>query len=917
MEYQHMSTAESISAASLISKLWEIVGLRYGIRNLVGKIQTAYFKIFAVNNIEETGMKKPDHRTVYRKDYRPSPYLINTVHLLFRLSPEKTTVVATTEFYRNAAAGKCSRLSLNGEFLKLIDITMDAASLDDEMFAVSAKDLTLYNPPEKFTLKVTTEINPQSNTALSGLYRSGGNYCSQCEAEGFRRITYSLDRPDVLASFTTRIEADRDECPVMLSNGNLMEQGRLENNRHYTSWHDPHPKPSYLFALVAGDLSSIHDHFLTQSGKEILLQVFVEQRNIEKCEFAMASLKKAMRWDEEQYGREYDLDNYMIVAVDDFNMGAMENKGLNIFNSKYVLASPESATDQDYTGIEGVIAHEYFHNWSGNRVTCRDWFQLSLKEGLTVFRDQQFSADMNSGAVQRIHDVNILRNSQFREDAGPMAHPVRPDSYVEINNFYTVTVYNKGAEVVRMLHTILGKKKFRQGMDLYFCRYDGKAVTCDDFVEAMAEASGLNLEQFKLWYSQSGTPVLEVTEEWNEDKKEYSLKITQKCDPTPGQQDKMPFHIPVEIALLQSQPEHDGGESHLLELRDREQEYIFPGLREKPVLSFLRNFTAPVQVKRAQSREELCFLMAHDKDLFNRWDAAFQLSVQIIRETYDTLSQEEKPCVDKRYMDAFSICLRNHTDAALTAQALTLPTESYLVQQLDVVEPEVLHRAVNEVKKSLAVHLREDFRNIYTACKGSGEYSISPLAMGRRSLKNRCLAFLMTPDVADQESIRTCLEQYQRQENMTDVIAALSALSHLDCSEREDGFADFYNKWRDDSLVVDKWLSLQALSSLPGTLKNVRKLMNHQSFALENPNKVRSLIGSFCSLNHARFHDHSGDGYRFLAEQVLQLDRINPQIAARLLTPLISYRRYTPRLKVMMEEELQGIITHEGLSADV
>jgi aminopeptidase N len=870
-------------------------------------------------------MKNPDHKKVYRQDYLPSPYLAESIQLLFQLNSRKTRVVAITQLKRNGKfPGEVGELHLDGEFLTLIDIAIDAVPLKKDRFKLGTNKLILFDPPETFTLQVTTEIDPEANTALSGLYRSGGNYCTQCEAEGFRRITYYLDRPDVLATFTTRIEADRTQCPVLLSNGNLLEKGMLEGNDHYAVWQDPYPKPCYLFALVAGDLSCIQDGFKTQSGKEIALRIYVEPRNKEKCSHAMASIKKAMRWDEQKYGLEYDLENYMIVAVDDFNMGAMENKGLNIFNSKYVLASPESATDQDYVGIEGVVAHEYFHNWTGNRVTCRDWFQLSLKEGLTVFRDQEFSADMNSRATQRISDVTVLRNSQFREDAGPMAHPVRPDSYVEINNFYTVTVYNKGAEVVRMLHKIIGEKKFRKGMDLYFEKFDGKAVTCDDFVDTMSEASGTDLEQFKLWYSQSGTPVLEVEEDWNEKSKKFSLKITQKCLPTPSQPDKKPFHIPVEIGLLYSpksltsQPaSEDDEESHMLELTDRKHEYSFSHFENKPILSFLRDFTAPVKVERFQRREELCYLMARDSNLFNRWDSAFQLSVEIINDFINALRGKAEPGMDRDYLDAFSLCLQDDSDPALTAHALTLPTETYLAQQMEIVEPELLYRAVSSVKESLSTSLYEQFFQVYRICADSSEYTITPRAMGRRSLKNCCLSYMMAPGVADRESIAICLEQYYRKENMTDVIAALTALSHLDIPERKDAFADFYDEWRNNPLVVDKWLSLQAASSLPDTLSTVRELMKHEAFTLTNPNKVRALVGVFCSSNHARFHDDSGAGYRFLTEQVLRLDPINPQIAAKLLVPFTSYSRYTKKLKAMMGEQLQVIHSQKGLSADV
>ncbi len=870
-------------------------------------------------------MKKSGHQTIFRKDYKPSYYLIDNISLLFQLSPKATIVTAETRYYRNAKCEeKSGKLLLNGEFLQLNSISLDGHLLRDDQFSIDERSLTIKNPPKAFTLKVVTTINPEKNSALTGLYRSGGNYCTQCEAEGFRRITYYLDRPDVLATFRTRIEAEKKQCKVLLSNGNLVKKGSLDGARHFAEWYDPHPKPSYLFALVAGNLSCLEDIFTTQSGKEVSLQIYTEKRNRDKCGHAMVSLKKAMRWDEDVYGLEYDLDSYIVVAVDDFNMGAMENKGLNIFNSKYVLASPETATDQDYIGIEGVIAHEYFHNWTGNRVTCRDWFQLSLKEGLTVFRDQEFSADMNSRAVQRIRDVNILRNNQFREDAGPMAHPVRPDSYVEINNFYTVTIYNKGAEVVRMIEKLLGKDNFRKGMDLYFKRFDNQAVTCDDFINAMADASGIDLDQFKLWYSQAGTPKLEVKESWDQYSGEYSLTISQQCPATPNQPQKSPFLIPVEIGLLEfsagstvesaTVPEST---DYLLVLKERTKTYRFPAKKNKPIVSFLRNFSAPVNVNKFQSREELCLLMAYDDALFNRWNAAHQLSVEIINDVHHSLKFEKKPTVDKRYLEALSVCLDKQEDKALCAKILTLPSELYLAQQVKIVEPDLLHRSVLFVRKTIALFLWKKLEDVYYRCQERDEYSISAAAMAQRSLKNCCLAYLATPGLDDSRGQQFCLDQIRLKANMTDVFAALAALSHFESDKKEDAFKTFYEEWRNDSLVVDKWLTLQATSSLPSTLETVKELMNHEAFSLKNPNKVRALIGAFCGLNHFRFHHDTGAGYRFLAEQVIKIDPLNSQIAARLLVPLVSYSKYTLKLKTMMAEQLYYIANQKGLSADV
>ncbi len=854
-------------------------------------------------------MSKAEHREILRKDYLPPPYLVEDIQLSFFLQSESTRVIAIAKYRRNKEYPKeVKELALNGQDLKLISITLDGTELKDSQYSLTDNHLIVKQPPEVFTLEIVTEINPLANKSLNGLYQSSGNFCTQCEAEGFRRITYFLDRPDVLAKYTTRIEAEKKLYPVLLSNGNLIEQGDIDSGIHYAVWQDPFPKPCYLFALVAGKLECVEDNFTTKSGRVVALQIYVEERNKEKCAHAMVSLKKAMRWDEEVYGLEYDLDIYMIVAVDDFNMGAMENKGLNIFNSKYVLASPESATDQDYMGIEGVIAHEYFHNWTGNRVTCRDWFQLSLKEGLTVFRDQEFSADMNSRAVKRIADVKVLRNFQFREDAGPMAHPVRPDSYVEINNFYTVTIYNKGAEVIRMLYRLLGKDDFYQGIELYFKRFDGMAVTCDDFVTAMADASGRDLGQFKRWYSQAGTPQLRVEEHWNEKRGDYSISITQSCQPTPGQDIKEPFHMPLKIGILEPIKNNDGKlvkckktNNHVLELKEQSQIFTYNNFEQKPVLSILREFTAPVKVDIKQSREELAFLIAHDDDLYNRWNSAFSMSTDILLEIIDQLKGGEQPLLDPVFVQTCKSCLQSDEDMALTAQALTLPSEMYLAQLQEVVEPEFIHRAVSFVKEELIKALRDDFYQRYMDCEEKGSYSISSSAMGRRSLKNCCLAYLMTANESDDKALQLCLEQFDRQENMTDVIAALSALSHIEGQEKERAFSRFYSKWQHDPLVIDKWFALQACSSLKSTLARVKELLDHEAFSLENPNKVRALIGAFCSMNHHRFHEQSGAGYRFLSKQILAIDKYNPQIAARLVTPLITFANHNQKLKIQIE----------------
>jgi aminopeptidase N len=862
-------------------------------------------------------MNETAHATIYRKDYQVPPYLVDNISLTFVLSGKDCVVRALTSLRKNTAYQGVVPLFLHEQELELLALAIDGKELSPQVYEKDNHGLTIFDVPDNFVLETSTRIYPDANTALEGLYRSSGNFCTQCEAEGFRKITYYVDRPDVMARFTTRIEADKESCPVLLSNGNLLEEGELPKGRHYALWEDPFPKPCYLFALVAGDLVFLQDTFVTRSGRNIDLRIYVEARNRTKCEHAMHSLRKSMQWDEEVFGLEYDLDTFMIVAVDDFNMGAMENKGLNVFNSKYVLASQETATDQDYLGIEGVIAHEYFHNWTGNRVTCRDWFQLSLKEGLTVFRDQEFSADMNSRVVQRIDDVRILRNFQFREDSGPMAHPVRPDSYVEINNFYTVTVYNKGAEVVRMMHTLLGAENFRKGMDLYFARHDGQAVTCDDFVAAMADASAVNLDHFKLWHSQSGTPLLRVEENWNKREGEYTLTIRQSCPPTPGQENKRPFHIPVAFGLLDPSGKDIPLPSNMLQLQEEEETFVFQGIREQPVLSFLRGYTSPVKLETGQGREQLAFLMGHDSDPFNRWDAAFRLGQSIILELTGMLQSGESLALDPLFVDAVSNVLRDtETDRSLLAMALTLPEESYLAQQMDVVDPENLHLARQYVRQELVATLQDTFRVTWNANREQGDYTLSPEQMGRRSLKNVCLSYLLSGDLPEQEDVELALAQYREGGNMTDVVAVLAALSHCAIAERQELLDDFYEKWQLDGLVMDKWLILQATSSLPGTLESVRSLLDHPVFSLANPNKVRSLIGAFGS-NHVRFHSGDGKGYRFLADQILVLDSRNPQIASRLTMPFATWKRYDTGRQELMQAQLQRIAAKDGLSGDV
>jgi aminopeptidase N len=751
-------------------------------------------------------------------------------------------------------------------------------------------------------------------------------FCTQCEAEGFRAITYFPDRPDVLTLFTTTIIADKQRYPVLLANGNLLEQGDLPDGRHVATWHDPFKKPGYLFALVAGDLVCIEDSFTTCSGREVALRIYVHEQNSGKCGHAMRSLKKAMRWDEEVFGREYDLDIYMIVAVDDFNMGAMENKGLNVFNSAYVLASPETATDEDYRAIEEVIGHEYFHNWSGNRVTCRDWFQLSLKEGLTVFRDQEFSSDMQSRGVKRIEDVRVLRTSQFPEDGGPMAHPVRPDSYMEINNFYTATVYSKGAELVRMQHTILGAERFRRGMDLYFARFDGQAVTVDDFVACMAEAGEIDLGQFSRWYSQAGTPQLSASGFHDPAARTFTLTVSQSCPATPGQPDKQPLHIPLALGLLGP----DGAElpltldgestgistSRILHLRAAEETFCFTGIDSEPVPALLRGFSAPVKLDYPYRHDQLALLMAHETDPFCRWEAGQRMAVQLILGLVDDVKNGAELVLDDAFADAFRVTLTSgHQDRAFLAETLTLPTEKYLAELVEVVEPAAIHLARQFVIRTLAARFEDEFMSVRANCLSLSPYSPDDGRSGHRRLANLCLSYLLSS--CDQSAIDLCNYQYRQSDNMSDAIGALTPLASCDCPERQEDLDDFYERWQKERLVVDKWFSLQAASTLPDVLDELKLLLNHPAFELTNPNRFRSLVAAFSQRNQVRFHDPSGAGYRFLADQLLRLIPVNPQVSARLLSPLTVWRRYEPRRSKLMREQLQRIKDVPDLPRDV
>jgi aminopeptidase N len=729
-----------------------------------------------------------------------------------------------------------------------------------------------------------------------------------------------------MARFTTTLVGDLETTPVLLANGNLIESGPLDDGRHFAKFEDPFPKPSYLFAMVAGKLTAINDSFVTMSGRKVSLQIFVEDRNRYKCEHAMLSLKNAMRWDEEVFGLEYDLGEYKVVAVDDFNMGAMENKGLNVFNSKYVLAKAETATDADFQGIEGVIGHEYFHNWTGNRVTCRDWFQLSLKEGLTVFRDQEFSADMGSRAVKRIGEVRLLRNFQFPEDAGPMSHPVRPESYIEINNFYTATVYNKGAEVIRMYQALLGKEGFQRGMKLYFERHDGKAVTTDDFLAAMADATGADLNQFKRWYSQAGTPVLDIEGRYDDKAKTFCLTVRQSCPDTPEQSEKQPFLIPLRLGLLgpdgQDLPlqlDHEEKAqtgSRILKLTDSEQAFTFVNIPVKPVPSLLRDFSAPVKVHYSYDREDLTFLFANDSDAFNRWEAGQRLATDLLLEMVGDIRAKRTAEVPDDFLAAFRSALQDReADPALLSLALTLPGEVELAEAMGVADPGAIHAARQTLRKTLALELKEELTAVLGAMQDNGLYSLNSQAIGRRSLKNLCLGYLALLDTPSIQ--QNCFDRFVDADNMTDRMAALSCLVHNRLPRWEEALAAFYHQFETDPLVVDKWFTLQATSPQAETLTEVEALMAHPDFTMRNPNRVRSLVGAFAQGNPVRFHDLSGAGYVFLADRVIELDILNPQVAARLVSPLSRWRRYDSERQDMMKVQLERIQLQENLSTDV
>jgi aminopeptidase N len=858
-------------------------------------------------------------------DYQPPDFLVDTVDLVFDLDGEDTRVASHLTLRRNPkGGGPEAPLRLDGDELELVGLRLDGRDLAPGDYRLEADgSLVVDKVPDRFALDVTTRIAPARNTQLHGLYVSGGNFCTQCEPEGFRRITYFVDRPDVMARYSVTLRADKASCPILLSNGNPEGGGELADGRHWARWVDPHPKPSYLFALVAGDLVALTDHFTTRSGRHVKLAIWVRRGDEDKCGHAMASLKKAMAWDEETFGLEYDLDVFNIVAVSDFNMGAMENKGLNVFNTRYVLAKPETATDGDYQAIEAVIAHEYFHNWTGNRVTCRDWFQLSLKEGLTVFRDQLFSADQGSPAVCRIGNIRTLRAIQFPEDAGPLAHPVQPQSYLRIDNFYTSTVYNKGAELIRMMHTLLGPQGFRRGMDLYIARHDNSAATIADFVAAMQEGGGVDLGDLALWYHQAGTPEITVADRYDPATRSYELDVAQRVPPTPGQSDKQPMPVPLALGLLgpngDELPTRLDGESdstpgtRVLVAGQAHQAFRFVDVAVPPVPSLLRNFSAPVKLQGVPL-ERLKFLAIHDTDPVARWDAGQQVVTRLLLDRIAALCDgREMPPLDPDLVAARRQTLADaDRDPAFAAEALLLPSEASLADEMGVVAVEAIHAARENARTELAAALAEPLGETYHRLADEGPYRIDGPAIGRRALRNVCLGYLAAGD--RDAGARLAKAQFDGGANMTDALAALTVLADIDCPERTAALAEFYGCWRDDPLVVDKWFALQARSTLPGTIAAVRALAGHPAFSRANPNRVRALIGTFSQANQLHFHAASGAGYDLLAEEVIGLDRINPTTAARLVQPLGPWRRHDAARQGLMRAALERILATTGLS---
>jgi len=859
-------------------------------------------------------MRTDTPQTIHLKDYTPPKYVAQHVDMTFEIYEGRTLVHTKVQYTCNPEDE--IDLELDGEKLKLVSCKLDGKDITPKLHE---KGMTIPCPgKEVFTLEITTEIYPEKNTELEGLYNSGGTYCTQCEAQGFRKVTYFQDRPDVMATYKVTVEADAKACPVLLSNGNLVDQGDMSGGRHFTVWDDPTPKSCYLFALVAGDLVRVSDKFTTQSGLEVDLHIYVREGDETQCDHAMESLKKSMKWDEDIYGREYQYSIFNIVAVSDFNMGAMENTSLNIFNTALVLAAQETATDHDFLRVEGVIAHEYFHNWTGNRVTCRDWFQLSLKEGLTVFRDQEFSGDLNSKAVQRIDDVSHLRRFQFPEDASPLSHPVRPESYIEINNFYTMTIYEKGAEVIRMFHTLLGAENYRKATDLYFDRYDGKAVTCDDWFDCMNEVytahNDGDLSQFKLWYSQSGTPKVTAKSSYDAKAKRFTLTLSQSLAPNAGQADKAPMHIPVAVGLVDKEGNDLIG-TQILHLTKPTQKFTFDDIAEQPVPSILRGFSAPVTLETDLSTDDMCFLMVHDKDGFNQWEAGQNFYLHTMKTMIESGDFTAPDIFIETIGDILNQALDDAGDKALIARSLSLPDFSLIAQQYDVVDPDAIDKARSSLQKAIKSNHKALLTKIYKSCDNGADFDITPASMGRRALRNMMLTYLTTTNGTG--CAKLAKAHYDEANNMTDRMAALSCLATNKNPEREEVFADFYARYKDYQLVIDKWFGVQAAAKHKGVFDVLADLRAHPDFNIANPNRVRSLFGAFAMNNPVMFHAKNGQGYKFLKEAIIELNAINPQIAARMVTPFREWKRYTSDRQDKMKAALEEIKALPNLSDNV
>jgi aminopeptidase N len=848
----------------------------------------------------------------YRKDYQAPTHHITDVDLTFDLLDSATTVVAVSDVEQK---GESNTLTLAGENLELMAVSINEQAWTD--YQRTDSELILSNLPPQFTMVIVTKIDPSANTALEGLYKSEGAFCTQCEAEGFRRITYYLDRPDNLACFTTTIIADKSLYPYLLSNGNKMDSGELPDGKHWVSWEDPHPKPAYLFALVAGDFDVLRDVFVTKSKREVELEIFVDKGNLDRAHHAMVSLINSMKWDETRFDLEYDLDIYMIVAVDFFNMGAMENKGLNVFNSKFVLANEKTATDVDYLGIEAVIGHEYFHNWTGNRVTCRDWFQLSLKEGLTVFRDQEFSSDLGSRSVNRINNARTIRGPQFAEDASPMSHPIRPDKVIEMNNFYTLTVYQKGSEVIRMMHTLLGEVGFQKGMKLYFERHDGTAATCENFVAAMEDASGIELTQFRRWYSQSGTPELTVTTEYLPNQQRYILTVKQHTPPTIDQVEKQPLHIPFDIELYYANGDvvelqcNERRINNVLSITEAEQTFVFDNVMSHPIPSMLREFSAPVKLDYNYSDEELVFLMANARNEFSRWDAGQSLLAKYIK--HFVAVNDADVTLPENVVDAYrGALLDEQLEHAFIAEMLTLPGHNEVSGWYQTVDVDRIAVVLRQLKQCLAVALADELQVLHHVLR-QDTYGVDHAAIGKRMLRNTCLSYLAYLDVGNS----LVLEQYHSSNNMTDTMAAMTAANQASLSCRESLMQDYSDKWSHDGLVMDKWFILQGTNPANNALDVVKQSMNHSAFSFKNPNRIRSLIGSFFNNNPTAFHATSGEGYQFAGEVLSQLNASNPQVASRLIDPLLKLKRYDNQRQALMKVQLELLGDKKDLANDL